>query len=65
MSIVEELVGAIVAQLRWGLHPLKVFVALLLPIVIVWLADRWLRARIPPIEETSARSRPLPRIRRR
>jgi hypothetical protein len=45
VSTIERLVDAIVGQYRWGLHPLKVFLALLLPVAIVWLADRRIRTR--------------------
>lgn len=65
MSTLERLVDAIAGQYRWGLHPLKVLIALLLPVVIVWLADRSIRTRTHLIEEAAARSRPLPRLRRR
>jgi hypothetical protein len=43
VSSIERLVDVLAAQYRWGLHPFKVFVALALPVVIVWLADRRLR----------------------
>lgn len=64
MSALLRLVEGIVGQYRWGLHPLKVFIALLLPLAIVWLADRWLRGRTRAIEEEEARLRRLPRAAR-
>jgi hypothetical protein len=62
---IDRLVDAIAGQYRWGLHPLKVLIALLLPVVIVWFADRRIRTRTDLIEEAAARTRPLPRLRRR
>lgn len=65
MSTIERLIDAIAEQYRWGLHPLKVLIALLLPVVIVWLADRRIRTRTRVLDEAAARTRPLPRLRRR
>jgi hypothetical protein len=59
--VVETLAG----QYRWGLHPLKVLVALLVPVAVVWLADRRLRALTAAVEMEEARIQRLPRIRRR
>jgi len=39
----ERLIKLVVAQFRWGVHPLKMAIALLLPVLIVWLADRRIR----------------------
>lgn len=61
MSTIERLVDLLAAQYRWGLHPLKVSVALALPVVIVWLADRWIRARAQPVEDEDPRTGPRPR----
>ena len=65
MSALERLIDVLAAQYRWGLHPLKVLAALLAPVVIAWLADRWLRARAGAIADDEARLRGLPRVRRR
>jgi hypothetical protein len=65
VSTFERLVQVLAAQYRWGLHPVKLLAALLAPVVIVWLADRRLRARAESMEEEDARIRRLPRIRRR
>ena len=55
MSVAERLVELFAAQYRWGLHPLKVLAALLVPVVMIWIADRRLRARTaaPASEEES------------
>jgi hypothetical protein len=60
-QVVETLAG----QYRWGLHPWKVLVALLAPVVVAWLADRRLRDLTAAIETEDARIQRLPRIRRR
>jgi hypothetical protein len=65
VSTLERLVQLFAAQYRWGLHPLKLFAALVAPVLIVWLADRQLRVRVEAIEEEDARVRQLPRTRRR
>jgi hypothetical protein len=65
VGAIERLVDLFAEQYRWGLHPVKMFAALLAPVLIVWLVDRWLRARAEPIEEADARIRRLPRIHRR
>jgi hypothetical protein len=39
VSVLEQLIKFVTAQQRWGLHPIKVAIALLLPVAIVWLAD--------------------------
>jgi len=39
VSDLEQLIKLVTAQYRWGLHPLKVMIALLLPVLIVWAAD--------------------------
>ena len=65
MPTIERLVDVLAGEYRWGLHPLKVFVALVVPALIVWLADRLLRARTSVIEEEQKRVRRLPRTRRR
>jgi hypothetical protein len=64
VQALERLVQLLAAQYRWGLHPLKLLVALLVPVVIVWLADRRLRARTAGIVAEEARVRDLPRTRR-
>jgi hypothetical protein len=35
----ERLITLVTAQYRWGLHPLKVTAALLLPVLLLWAAD--------------------------
>jgi hypothetical protein len=62
---IERLVEILAGEYRWGLHPLKVFVALLVPALIVWLADRRLRARTEVIQKEEEQVRRLPRTRRR
>ena len=42
---------------------MKVFVALVVPALIVWLADRRLRVRTEAIEQEEARAQRLPRVR--
>ena len=39
MSDLERLIKLVTAQFRWGLHPLKVTIALLLPVLMLWTAD--------------------------
>jgi hypothetical protein len=39
----ERFVTFVTAQYRWGLHPLKLVGALVLPLVVVWIADRFVR----------------------
>jgi len=41
---IERLVDLLSAQYRWGLHPFKLLVALLVPVLMVWVADRRLGA---------------------
>ena len=65
MPTIERLVEILAAEYRWGLHPLKVFVALVVPALIVWLADRRLRARAEVIQKEEEQVRRLPRTRRR
>ena len=65
MSTIERLVEILAGGFRWGLHPLKVLVALVVPVLAVWLADRRLRVRTEAIEQEEERVRRLPRIRRR
>ena len=65
MSAIERLIDFLAGQYRWGLHSIKLFAALLAPVLIVWLADRRLRVLASAIEEEETRTRRLPRIRRR
>ena len=44
---------------------MKVLLALVMPALIVWLADWQLRVRTKAIEQDEERVRPLPRTRRR
>ncbi|MEO8563444.1 MAG: hypothetical protein ABI601_15290 [bacterium] len=39
MPDLEQLIKLITAQYRWGLHPIKVVIALVLPVAILWTAD--------------------------
>ncbi|MEO6525917.1 MAG: hypothetical protein ABIP93_04780 [Gemmatimonadaceae bacterium] len=65
MSPLERLVGFVIAQYRWGLHPLKLLVALLLPIVLLWAADWHVRRRSASLAAHEPARRKLPRTRRR
>jgi hypothetical protein len=65
VSTLERLVEFLAAQYRWGLHPFKLLVALLAPVLIVWLADRRLRAGAAAVEREEEKIRRLPRVRRR
>ena len=65
MQTIQRLVDLLAGGYRWGLHPLKVFVALVVPALVIWLADRWLRARAEAIEAEEERVQQLPRVRRR
>jgi len=64
VSLLERLVDFFAAQYRWGLHPLKLAIALGAPVLIVYLADRRIRrlAAVDAAEEE--RVRRLPKIRR-
>jgi hypothetical protein len=65
VSSLAELVDFIRERIPWGLHPLKLAVALLVPVVMLWLAERRLSALSAGIAEEDAARRKLPRIRRR
>ena len=65
MTAIERLVNFLAEHYRWGLHPLKLMIALVAPVLVVWLADRRLRGLAGAIEEEDARIRRLPRVRRR
>jgi hypothetical protein len=65
VAVFQPLIDFLAAHYRWGLHPLKLTVALLAPVLVVWLADRRLRGLAETIEAEDARVRRLPRIRRR
>jgi hypothetical protein len=65
VSAIERLVDILAGGYRWGLHPLKVLVALVMPALIVGLADWQLRVRTKAIEQDEERVRQLPRTRRR
>jgi hypothetical protein len=62
---VAELVDWVSERIPWGLHPLKVAAALLVPVFLIWLADRRASALSARIAEEDAARRKLPRIRRR
>jgi len=61
---IEQLVELLAARYRWGLHPFKFFVALLAPVVVVWIADWRLRALAGRIAAHEPREQ-LPRTGRR
>lgn len=65
MSLLERLIDFLAAQYRWGMHPLKLAVALAVPVVIVYLADRRIRRLAAVVAVEEERVRRLPRIRRR
>jgi hypothetical protein len=65
VSIQERLVEFFAAQYRWGLHPFKLVLALVAPVLIVYLADRRLRRLALDVAAEEERLRRLPRIRRR
>ena len=65
MSAIDRLIELLAAQYRWGLHPLKLLVALLVPVAMIWLADRRLRARTAALMEQEAKIPPLPHVPRR
>ena len=50
MSDLERLIKLLTAQVRWGLHPIKVAIALLLPVAMLWIAH-W---RIQHLSRTRA-----------
>jgi hypothetical protein len=64
VSILERLVEFIAAQYRWGLHPLKLVLALAAPVLVVYVADRRLRRLAAEVAAEEERLRCLPRIRR-
>jgi hypothetical protein len=43
VSDLEQLIKLVTAQHRWAIHPIKVAIALLIPVLIVWAADWWMR----------------------
>jgi hypothetical protein len=65
VSSLSELADFIRERIPWGLHPLKLAVALLVPVIMLWLAERRLSALSAGIAEEDAARRKLPRIRRR
>ena len=65
MSLLSRLIDFIAAQYRWGLHPLKIAVALAVPVVIVYLADRRVRRLAAIVAAEEEQVRRLPRTRRR
>ena len=65
MPLLERLVDFLTAQYRWGMHPLKLAVALAVPVVIVYVADRRIRRLAAVVAAEEDRVRRLPRIRRR
>ena len=65
MVAIERLVDILAGGYRWGLHPVKVLVALVMPALIVSLADWQLRVRTRAIEQEEERVRQLPGTRRR
>ena len=65
MSSLAELVDYVTERIPWGLHPLKLAAALLVPVILLWLAERRLSVLSARIAEEDAARRKLPRIRRR
>jgi hypothetical protein len=65
VSLFERVVDFLAAQYRWGLHPLKLVVALAAPVLIVYLADRRVRRIAAAVAPEAERVRRLPRGRRR
>ena len=65
MSLLTRLIDFVAAQYRWGLHPLKVALALAVPVLLVYLADRRIRRLAGVVAAEEERVRRLPRIRRR
>jgi len=65
VSLLSRLIDFIAAQYRWGLHPLKIAVALAVPVVIVYLADRRVRRLAAIVAAEEEQVRRLPRTRRR
>jgi hypothetical protein len=43
VSDLEQLIKFVTAQHRWAIHPIKVAIALLLPVMILWTADWYIR----------------------
>jgi hypothetical protein len=65
VSLLERLIDFLAAQYRWGMHPLKLAVALAVPVAIVYLGDRRIRRLAAVVAAEEERVRRLPRIRRR
>jgi hypothetical protein len=64
VTSLEQLVTFVAARYRWGLHPLKLLVALLIPVVIVWIADRRVLDHSAVLAAQDKKRRRLPRARR-
>jgi hypothetical protein len=64
VSSLRELVDLVTERIPWGLHSLKLAAALLVPAMLVWLADRRVSMLAARIAEEDAARRKLPRIRR-
>jgi hypothetical protein len=62
VSVIERLIELLAAQYRWGLHPLKVLAALLVPVAMIWVADRRLRARTAAPKGEEERLQRLPHV---
>jgi hypothetical protein len=56
VSSIERLFDLLSAQYPWGLHSFKLLLALLVPVVIVWVADWRLRALSDTISRPEADS---------
>ena len=65
MSLLTRRIDFVAAQYRWGLHPLKLAIALAVPVLLVYLADRRVRRLAAVVAAEEERVRRLPRIRRR
>jgi len=55
VSDLERLITLLTARVRWGIHPVKVAIALLLPVAILWIAD-WRIHRLSRADADGAHS---------
>jgi hypothetical protein len=65
VSSLAELLDFVTERIPWGMHSLKLAAALLVPVILLWLAERRLNVLSARIAEEDAARRKLPRIRRR
>ena len=59
MPDLERLITFVTAQYRWGLHPLKLIAALVLPILLLWVADWQVRRLAREIDRGRDADRPM------